>query len=341
MTETDGAQPGAGTGASKPFTGEPPAATALRKDKDVYQQISRLYDEIRKKIVGYDEIIECVLIGFLCDGHVLLESVPGMGKTMLTKAISDAMDMDFKRIQGTADLLSTDITGKITYDEETKRNVFTKGPVFTNILLMDEINRAPPMSQSALLEVMEEKRVTVGGVTYELPKPFIVLATENPLEQKGVFPLPEAQKDRFLFKVMMMYLTKEQETAIVKTKYKEEKVARILTPPEILIMRKEAFESAFMSDSMIDYAVRLVDETRHRKELQTGASPRASIGFMKACKAKVFLEGRENVTAADIKKLAYPILRHRIILNPEYVEMRVTPDDIIKKILEKIDAPLM
>ena len=290
MAETDRAQLGAGIGAAKPFTGEPPAATAMRKDKDVYQQISRLYDEIRKKIVGYDEIIECVLIGFLCDGHVLLESVPGMGKTMLTKAISDAMDMDFKRIQGTADLLSTDITGKVTYDEA---------------------------------------------------KPFIVLATENPLEQKGVFPLPEAQKDRFLFKVMMMYLTKEQETAIVKTKFKEDKVARILTPPEILIMRKEAFESAFMSDSMIEYAVKIVDETRHRKELQTGASPRASIGFMKAAKAKVFLEGRENVTAADIKKLAYPILRHRIILNPEYVEMRVTPDDIIKKILEKIDAPIM
>lgn len=341
MTEIDESQPVAGIDAPKPFTGEPPESAPLRKDKDVYQQISRLYDEIRKKIVGYDEIIECVLIGFLCDGHVLLESVPGMGKTMLTKSISDAMDMEFKRIQGTADLLSTDITGKVTYDEETKRNVFSRGPVFTNILLMDEINRAPPMSQSALLEVMEEKRVTVGGVTYELPKPFIVLATENPLEQKGVFPLPEAQKDRFLFKVMMMYLPKEQETAIVKTKYRDEKVARILTPPEILIMRKEAFESSFMSDSMIEYAVRIVDETRHRKELQTGASPRASIGFMKACKAKVFLEGRENVTAADIKKLAYPILRHRIILNPEYVEMRVTPDDVIKKILEKIDAPLM
>ncbi len=340
MVEADGIKTETPTGAARPFTGEPPAAP-IRKDKDVYQQISRLYDEIRKKIVGYDEIIECVLIGFLCDGHVLLESVPGMGKTMLTKAISDAMDMDFKRIQGTADLTSSDISGRITYDEEAKRNVFIKGPVFTNILLMDEINRAPPMSQSALLEIMEEKRVTVAGVTYELPKPFIVLATENPLEQKGVFPLPEAQKDRFLFKVMMMYLPKEQETAIVKTKFKEEKVARILTPAEILIMRKEAFESAYMSDSMIEYAVRIVDETRHRKELQVGASPRASINFMKASKARVFLEGRENVTAADIKKLAYPILRHRIILNPEYVEMRVTPDDIIRKILEKIDAPIM
>jgi len=313
----------------------------IKKDKDVYQQISRLYDEVRKRIVGYDEIIECVLIGFLCDGHVLLESVPGMGKTMLTKTISAALDMDFKRIQGTADLTSLDISGRIMYDEEQKKNVFNKGPVFTNILLMDEINRAPPKSQSALLEIMEERRVTVAGITYELPQPFIVLATENPLEQKGVFPLPEAQKDRFLFKVMMMYLSKEQETAIVKSKFREEKVNKVLTPAEILIMRKEAFESAQISDSVIEYAVRIVDETRNRKEIQTGASPRASISFMKATKAKAFLEGRENVTAQDVKKLAYPILRHRIILNPEFVEMRVTPDDVIKKILEKIDAPIM
>lgn len=320
---------------------QPTPTPQKQREKEVYTQISRLYDEIRKRIVGYDDIIECVLIGFLCDGHVLLESVPGMGKTMLTKTISEAMDCDFKRIQGTADLTSQDITGRLVYDEATKKNVFIKGPVFTNILLMDEINRAPPMSQSALLEIMEERRVTVGGVTYELPKPFIVLATENPLEQKGVFPLPEAQKDRFLFKVMMMYLDKEQETAIVKTKFKEEKVAKIITPAELLIMRKEAFESTQMSDSMIEYAVRIVEETRNRKELQTGASPRASISFMKAAKAKAFLEGRENVTAADIKKLAYPILRHRIILNPEFQEMRVTPDDVIRKILEKIDAPIM
>lgn len=317
------------------------AAQAERKDKDIYQQFSRLYDEIRKSIVGYDDIVQCILISLLCDGHVLLESVPGMGKTTLTKAISETLACDFKRIQGTADLTSTEIVGKLVYDEATKKYNLQKGPVFTNILLMDEINRAPPMSQSALLEVMEEKRVTIAGTTYDLPKPFIVLATENPLEQKGVFPLPEAQKDRFLFKVLMMYLTKEQETAIVKTKFKEERIEKIFTPAEILILRKEAQESVTISDSLIEYAVRLVDETRKRKELQTGASPRASIAFVKTSKAKAFLEGRENVTAADIKKLAYPILRHRIILNPEYVEMRITPDDIIRKILEKIDAPIM
>ncbi|MBN2251998.1 MAG: MoxR family ATPase [Candidatus Altiarchaeota archaeon] len=313
----------------------------IKIDKDVYQQFSRLYDEIRKRIVGYDDVVQCILISLLCDGHVLLESVPGMGKTMLAKTLSETLACDFKRIQGTADLTSEQITGKVVYDEAANKYVLQKGPVFTNILLMDEINRAPPMSQSALLEVMEEKKATIAGTTYELPKPFIVLATENPLEQKGVFPLPEAQKDRFLFKVIMMYLTKEQETAIIKTKFREDRINKILNPAEILILRKEAQESVEISDSVMEYAVRIVEETRNRKELQTGASPRASIAFVKTAKAKAFLEGRDNVTAADIKKLAYPILRHRVILNPEFVEMRVTADQIIKKILDKIEVPLM
>lgn len=312
----------------------------MGKDKDVYQQFARLYDEIHKRIVGNEEVIECILISLLCDGHVLLESVPGMGKTMLAKTISETLNCEFKRIQGTPDLTATDITGKVVYDEKDDKYVLRKGPVFTNILLMDEINRAPPMTQSALLEVMEEKKVTMGGVTYEMPKPFIVIATENPLEQRGVFPLPEAQKDRFLFKVIMMYLTTEEEASIVKSKLRDVKINRIFNPAEILILRKEIKESVTIDDSIIDYAIKIVDETRNRRELQTGASPRASIAFMKTAKAKVFIEGRNNVTVADIKRLAYPILRHRIILNPEYVEMRVTPDDIIKKILDKIEAPM-
>lgn len=312
----------------------------IGKDKDVYQQFARLYDEIHKRIVGNEEVIECILISLLCDGHVLLESVPGMGKTMLAKTISETLNCEFKRIQGTPDLTATDITGKVVYDEEDDKYVLRKGPVFTNILLMDEINRTPPMTQAALLEVMEEKKVTMGGVAYELPRPFIVLATENPLEQRGVFPLPEAQKDRFLFKVIMMYLTTEEEASIVKSKLRDVKINRIFNPAEILILRKEIKESVNMDDSIVDYAIKIVDETRNRRELQTGASPRASIAFMETAKAKVFLEGRNNVTVADIKKLAYPILRHRIILNPEYVEMRITPDDIIKKILDKIEVPM-
>ena len=312
----------------------------IGRDRDVYQQFARLYDEIHKKIVGNEEVVECILIALLCDGHVLLESVPGMGKTMLAKTISETLNCEFKRIQGTPDLTATDITGKVIYDDKKDTYSLRKGPAFTNILLVDEINRAPPRTQAALLEVMEEKKVTLGGVSYELPKPFIVLATENPVEQEGVYPLPEAQKDRFLFKVVMEYLSTEEEAAIVKTKLRKEKVHSIFNPAEILILRKEAKESITIDESIVNYMIRIVDETRNRREFQTGASPRASIAFMNTSKAKVFLEGRNNVTTADIRRLAYPILRHRVILNPEFMEMRVTADDVIKKILDKIEAPI-
>lgn len=309
-------------------------------DRDVYQQFARLYDEIRKRIVGNEEVVECILIALLCDGHVLLESVPGMGKTMLAKTISETLNCEFKRIQGTPDLTATDITGKLIYDDKKDTHYLRKGPVFTNILLVDEINRTQPMTQAALLEVMEEKKVTMGGVSYELPKPFIVLATENPVEQRGVYPLPEAQKDRFLFKVVMEYLSIEKEADILKTKLRMGKLKTIFNPAEILILRKEVKESVTIDDSIVDYMIRIVDETRNRREFQTGASPRASIAFMQTSKAKVFLEGRSNVTVADIRGLAYPILRHRVILNPEFVEMRVTPDQVIAKIMDKIEAPM-
>lgn len=312
----------------------------IGEDKDVYQQFARLYDEIHKRIIGNEEVIECILIALLCDGHVLLESVPGMGKTMLAKTIAETLNCDFKRIQGTPDLTPMDITGKLVYDKEKNRYILKKGPVFTNILLMDEINRVRPLTQSALLEAMEEKKVTIGGITYEMPKPFIVLATENPLEQMGIFPLPEAQKDRFMFKVIMMYLSKEEEASVVKSKLSDVKINKIFNPAEILILRKEIKEAVTIRDSLVDYAIRIVNETRNRRELSIGASPRASIIFMEAAKAKVFLEGRDSATVADIKKLAYSILRHRIILNPEYVEMRVTPDDVINRILNKIEAPI-
>ncbi len=309
-------------------------------EKNVAQQFARLYDEVHKRIVGNDDVIQEILVALLCGGHVLLESVPGMGKTMLAKTIADALDCDFKRIQGTPDLTTKDITGELVYDEKTKTRVLRKGPVFTNILLVDEINRTPPMTQAALLEVMEEKNVTIGGTTYPLPKPFIVLATENPLEQKGVYPLPEAQKDRFLFKTVVRYLSKEDEISIIKSKLYDKPINKIFNPAEILIIRNEIKDSVKISDSVLDYAVRIVEETRNRKELQTGGSPRASIAFMDAAKAMIFLEGRDYVTVADIKRLAYPILRHRIILNPEYREMMISPDEIIKKILEKVEAPI-
>lgn len=313
---------------------------AIEEEKNVAEQFARLYDEVHKRIVGNDDVIQEILIALFCGGHVLLESVPGMGKTMLAKTIADALNCDFRRIQGTPDLTTRDISGEQVYDEKTDRYVLRKGPVFTNILLVDEINRTPPLTQAALLEVMEEKTVTIGGATYPLPKPFMVLATENPVEQKGVYPLPEAQKDRFLFKTVVKYPSRENEISIIKSKLYNKSIEKVFNPAEILIIRNEIKDSVKINDSILDYAVRIVEETRNRKELQTGGSPRASIAFMETAKAMVFLEGRDYVTAADVKRLTYPILRHRIILNPEYREMMISPDEIIKKILDKIEAPI-
>ncbi|MFH1404117.1 MAG: MoxR family ATPase [Candidatus Altiarchaeota archaeon] len=312
----------------------------VERDKDVYQQFRQLHDEVHKVVIGNDEVIQGIIISIFSGGHILLESVPGMGKTVLSKTISQTMDMIFRRIQCTPDLTSTDIMGKVAYDEAAREKVLEKGPIFTNLLLVDEINRAQPVTQSALLEAMAEGEVTLGGVTHELPQPFTVLATQNPVEQMGTFPLPEAQKDRFLFKVVMQYLSLEEEMAIVKIKGMKETINKIFNPPEILIIREEIENNVTISDSILEYAIRIVEGTRSRREVATGGSPRASVAFSKTAKTKAFLEGRDYVTVEDIKTLAFPILRHRIILNPDSREFGVTPDDIIAKVLEHVEPPV-
>lgn len=313
----------------------------IGKGKDIQQKFAQLYNEIHKIIVGSEEVIENVIIALFSGGHVLLESVPGMGKTVLTNTIAQTLDCEFTRVQGTPDLTASDIVGTIEYDEGLKENVLKKGPVFTNMLLMDEINRAPPKTQSALLEAMAEKNVSLGGKTYHLPGPFMVIATQNPLDQEGTYPLPEAQMDRFLFKTVLEYLSEDEEILIMKSKKSELKVNRVFNPAEILIIKKEMDESIFIADAILDYVVKIVNETRERREVQTGASPRASIAFMIASKVKAFMDGRDHVIAADIKKIAHPILRHRIILYPEYSDSRVTTDDVIRKILLKIEEPVI
>jgi len=312
----------------------------VERDKDIYQQFNQLYDEVHKRIVGNEEVIEQIIICIFAGGHILLESVPGMGKTVLTNTIAQAMDCTFKRIQCTPDLTPTDIIGRMVYDEVKKEYVLEKGPIFTNILLIDEINRAPPKTQSAMLEAMAEGSVTVGGVTYKLPDAFTVIATQNPVEQEGTYPLPEAQCDRFLFKVILTYLTPEQEINILKAQSHKEPIAKIFNPAEILVIRKEIEENVFIADSILEYLVKIVDETRVRREVMTGASPRALVAFMKGVKAKAFLEGRDYVTPSDVKKLAFPVLRHRIILNPDVADFGVTTDDVIAKVLAKVEAPL-
>lgn len=313
----------------------------MGEGKDIRQKFAQLYNEIHKIIVGNEEVIENVVIALFAGGHVLLESVPGMGKTVLTNTIAQTLDCDFKRIQGTPDLTASDILGKMEYDEAMKENILRNGPVFTNILLMDEINRTPPKTQSALLEAMAEKNVSLGGKTHHLPKPFMVIATQNPLEQRGTYPLPEAQMDRFLFKTVLEYLSEGEEILIMKSKGPELKVNRVFNPAEILIIRKEMDESMFIADAILEYIARIINETRKRREVQTGASPRASIAFMKASKVKAFVEGRDHVIVADIKKIAHPILRHRMILYPEYGDTGVTTDDVIRKILTKVEEPVI
>ncbi|MFH0861732.1 MAG: MoxR family ATPase [Candidatus Altiarchaeota archaeon] len=312
----------------------------VERDKDIFQQFRQLTDEIHKQVIGNDEVIENILIGIFSGGNVLLESVPGMGKTVLIKTIADTMDMEFKRIQCTPDLTATDIMGRIVYDEKTGQKTMEKGPVFTNLLLIDEINRAQPKTQSALLQAMEEKEVTLGGTTYRLPQPFTVLATENPIDQQGTFPLPEAQKDRFMFMSVMQYLSLEEEMQIIKAKQKDAKVNKIFNPPEILIIREEIKSNITMSDSILEYAIKIIEGTRERREVATGASPRASVSFVTAAKTRAFFRGRDFVNAEDVKTLSFPLLRHRIILNPDSKDYGVTPDDIISKVLEKVESPV-
>ncbi len=313
----------------------------VERDKDIKQQFAQLYNEVHKVIVGNEEVIEDIIIALFAGGHILLESVPGMGKTVLTNTISNVLECEFKRLQGTPDLTAKDITGEMRYDENTKHYALRKGAIFTNILLMDEINRAPPKTQSALLEAMEEKQVTIGGRTYPLPAPFIVIATQNPLEQEGVYPLPEAQQDRFMFKTVLKYLSTEEEVMIMKSKMSSHELGSVFNPSEIQIIQQEIESTVFISDSILDYVVRIIDETRHRRELATGASPRASIAFMRSTKAKAFIEGRDHVKPHDIRRMAFPVLRHRVILYPEYSDTGTTTDDVIAKILQKVQAPMM
>jgi MoxR-like ATPase len=312
----------------------------VEKDKDVFQQFRQLFDEVHKRIIGNDEVIENILISIFAGGNILLESVPGMGKTVLTKTIAETMDMTFKRVQCTPDLSASDILGKVNYDESRGEYTLEKGPIFTNLLLVDEINRAQPKTQSALLEAMAEGEITLGGLTHKLPQPFTVLSTQNPVEQLGTYPLPEAQKDRFMFKSVMQYLTIEEEMQIVKTKSHDIQIKKIFNPPEILIIREEIENNITMPDSMLQYAIKIVEGTRTRREVSIGGSPRATVAFSKASKARAFFKGRDYVNADDIKTLTFPILRHRIMLNPDSKDFGITPDDIIAKVLAKVEPPV-
>jgi MoxR-like ATPase len=309
----------------------------------------RIFDELRKRIFGQDEMIERLLIGLLTGGHVLLEGVPGLAKTLTIRSLAATIDASFQRIQFTPDLLPADVVGTMVYNQRSGEFTAKQGPIFANLVLADEINRAPPKVQSALLEAMEEKQVTIGGETFPLPAPFLVLATQNPIEQEGTYPLPEAQVDRFMLKLRVFYPDRETEKQIIRQSSAAEpdRITPVATPEEILAARKQIAE-VYMDDKITDYIVDLVQATRDpaavglaRLEplIEYGASPRASIFLALCAKAHAFLRGRAYVLPDDVKAIGADVLRHRIITSYEAEAEEITADDIVARIFEAVDVP--
>jgi len=308
----------------------------IEKLKDTFSNVAK---EIERVIVGQEDVIEQILIAILCDSNALLESYPGLGKTTMIKTVARVLDLKFSRIQNTPDLMPSDIIGTYVIEEDKGKKMFRfqKGPVFANIILADEINRATPKTQSALLEAMQEKQVTVGNQTFELDRPFFVLATQNPIDMEGTYPLPEAQIDRFLLKILVGYPKFDDEMEIINRFTKSEKLAevRTLLSKESLVLLQNLTRQVPIADDIKKRALEIVAKTRTAKDLiEYGASPRASIGIILAAKAKALINGRKYVSAKDIEDMAYPVLRHRLILNFKAERDGKTPDDVIRELLK-------
>ncbi|MDD5129093.1 MAG: MoxR family ATPase [Candidatus Omnitrophica bacterium] len=302
------------------------------------ESIGKLIANIEKVIIGKTEAVKMLVIGLLTNGHILVEDIPGMGKTMLALTLAKSVNAEFKRIQATPDLLPTDITGGFVYSPKTGDFDFKKGPVFTHILLVDEINRTTPRTQSALLECMQEYKVTVEGLTYPLPTPFMTIATQNPIEYQGTYSLPEAQIDRFLMKISMGYPSLVEEIKVIadqKVKHPVESVMSVMTLEDVLKLQ-EQIKKIQVSSEVLEYIVKLVSSTRKLDAVKQGASPRASIAIMKASCAWAFMEGRDYVIPDDVIKLLPPVLKHRIILHPKAVIAGMTPELVIDGILKQI-----
>jgi MoxR-like ATPase len=310
--------------------------------------VEEVLAEVRKVIVGQEAMVERVLIGLLASGHVLLEGVPGLAKTTALKTIAQSLAVKFQRIQFTPDLLPADVIGTLIYNQKTSEFTPRKGPIFTNLLLADEVNRAPAKVQSALLEAMQERQVTIGDVTYRLEEPFLVLATQNPIEQEGTYPLPEAQVDRFMLKVKVSYPSRDEEKAILNVTSAPAIGVKPVLQPETLLSARRLVNALWLDEKLKDYIVDLVRATRDpaawgMKDLkgfvEIGASPRASISLAAAAKAHAFLRHRGFVTPDDIKALGADVLRHRVVLSYEAEAERVTADDIVKRVFEAVPVP--
>ena len=315
-------------------------------DARLIQDVS---SQVALRVVGQEYMIDRLLISLLTGGHVLLEGVPGLAKTLTVRTLAETISTSFSRIQFTPDLLPADVVGTQIYDQSTGKFMVKKGPIFANIILADEINRAPAKVQAALLEAMQEKQVTIGGTTYQLEEPFLVLATQNPIEQEGTYPLPEAQVDRFMLKLRVGYPSRDEEREIMRRMASGHAIPiQHVATPEAILEARSRIADLYMDDRIVDYIVDIVHATRAPKEaglddlvplIEFGASPRATIALAQASRAHAFLRGRSFVTPDDIKAIAPDVLRHRVLTTYEAEAEEVTSDDIVSRVLARVESP--
>lgn len=336
-----GAGPRPGPGPRGPAGRAPPKASpaAIR---GVAATANAVIEQVAKAIIGKRDVLENVLISILADGHCLMEDFPGTAKSLMIMTFADTLGCKYRRIQFTPDLLPSDITGTYIYDEKENEFKFRAGPIFANIILADEINRAPPKTQAAMLEAMQERQTSIEGVTHKLPKPFIVMATQNPIEQEGTYPLPEAQVDRFMQKMSMGYPSREDEREILIRRMgrgKDQVDVDVVTSPEKILAMMRTVEGIHLDPALLTYIVEIVTRTREDPRVVVGASPRGSLALFKLSRARAVLHGRDYITPDDIKAVSIHGLAHRIILKPEPRIRGVLPEDILNKILAEVPVP--
>ena len=308
----------------------------------VHELSDRVLDEVEKAVVGKRGPLELVLLGFLADGHVLLEDFPGLAKTLAARSFAQVLDMEFARIQFTPDLMPSDVTGSSIWNQRDGDFEFRPGPIFTNLLLSDEINRAPPKTQAALLEAMQERQATIEGLTHALPMPFLVIATQNPIEYEGTYPLPEAQLDRFLLRTAFGYPSREDEVDILGRRIErgsEDVELQAVIDRGTLLEMQRAVEDVHVADEIREYCVDLVVATRASQSAAVGASPRGSLALLKLARCRAALDGRDYVLPDDVKAIAVPALAHRLVLRPELWVQRITAEDVVREVLEMVPTP--
>jgi len=312
----------------------------------VLEVAAQIREQVRRAVIGQDAVLEQALVGILANGHVLLEGVPGVAKTLLVRTLARILDLQYGRVQFTPDLMPSDVIGTVVFDPKAGEFNLRKGPIFVNILLADEINRTPPKTQAALLEAMEERTATIDGEVHELPPPFLVFATQNPIDFEGTYPLPEAQQDRFLLKILVDYPDQESEMTVLRRHHEGFRAQRlddagiqpVVSAQQLREMQKEVAETT-VEDKVLDYIYRLVAATRASRDLSNGASPRAGIALLNSSKAVARLRGREFVIPDDVKAMALPVLRHRVLLRPEAEVEGLSPDRIVTNLIEAQTVP--